>query len=128
MAQDLPLIPSVANYRFNTSLDGVAYIIDVRFNDRESAWYMNLLAEDETPIRQGMKLVLGTLIGGRSASASFPQGSFAMLDQSGEKADADFDDLGVRVLLQFIPFTDLDELAEEETVERGVIIPQSLIS
>ena len=126
MAQQLPLIPSVANYQFGTTLDGVAFIIEIRFNDREVAWYMNLLADDETPIRQGIKLVLGTLLGGRSASAAFPDGSFVLSDLSGAGLDATFDDMGDRVVLQYIPVDELIAATDTESgaTSGGIIIPE----
>ena len=102
--------PSFPFYRFGTTIDGIAYLIDVRWNSRSGdtgAWFLDLLAEDETPIRVGMKLVLGTLIGGRSALASFPDGSFSAVDLTGQDVDALFDDMGVRVMIWFI--TTLDE-------------------
>lgn len=103
MTQQLPLQPSVANYRFGTTLDGTPYIIDIYWNSRSSTWYMDLLGEDEVPIRNSMRLVLGTLIGGRSADARFPSGSFLVVDLSGADIDAGFNDMGVRIMVWYIP-------------------------
>lgn len=100
--QQLPLIPSEPNYRFGTALNGKQVIIDVRWNGRDEAWYLDLLTEDEEPIRTGMKVVLGTILGGRSANADFPVGVFVASDLSGEGREATLDDLGVRVLVHFM--------------------------
>lgn len=128
MAQQLPLQPSTANYQFGTSLDAVAYIIRIRWNDRESAWYMDLLDESETPIRNGIKLVLGTLLGGRSAVANFPPGSFMLTDLADSGTDPTYDDMGVRVVLWYITQAELDSVTETGTAGAlgtgGIVIPE----
>lgn len=102
MPSALPLVPSVFNYRVGTSFEGVQYLVDVRWNGRDAAWYLDLLEEDETPVRLGMKVVLGAVIGGRAfADADFPAGVLIASDLSNEGRDATFDDLGTRVLVYF---------------------------
>lgn len=119
MAQQLPLIPSEANYEFSTVLDDVPYIVGVRWNGREGKWYMDLFEEDGTAIRRGMAVVLGTLIGGRSASAKFPEGTFSANDLSGDDADAGFDDLGERVQVWFVPESDIDAATDTNASVAG---------
>lgn len=101
MPQLLPLIPSVPNYRVSTTLDGEQYILDVRWNGRDEAWYLDLLAEDETPIRRGMKVVLGVPLGARSVDLAFPDGFLLASDLSGAGREAGLDDLGARVRVYF---------------------------
>jgi hypothetical protein len=108
MAQQLPLVPAIANYDFATVLGGTTYVFNVYWNARDAAWYLDLLAEDETPIRHGVKILLGSPLGRRSASPLFPAGVLLASDLSGENLDATFDDLGTRVVVYF--FT-ADELA-----------------
>ena len=103
----LPFAPSIADYRVGTTLDGVQYILDVRWNGRDSAWFFDFLAEDETPIRRGIKVVLGTSLGGRTADAAFPRGIIIAADLSGAGRDAGFDDIGTRVLVYFFPLSEL---------------------
>ena len=108
-AQQLPMQPSVPFYRFGTTIDGIAYLVDVRWNARSGdtgAWFLDLLTEDETQIRVGMKLVQGTMIGGRSALEGFPDGSLSAVDLTGQDVDAFFDDMGVRVMIWFITAED----------------------
>jgi len=97
----LDVVPSIPNYRFTSDLEGVTYIFDLRWNARAQAWFMDLLEEDETPIRHGMKLVLGTLIGSDTKSDKMPPGRFVVEDASGENTDATLDDFGVRVFLYY---------------------------
>ena len=108
--QELPLVPSVAFQRVSTQLEDVQFILDVRWNGRDDAWYMDLLAEDEEPIKVGMKITLGTLLGARSANAEFPVGVFLVIDTSGEDVNATFDDFGDRVVVMYVPAAEVADL------------------
>lgn len=109
MPQRLPLIPSVPAYQFGTTLDGIQYLFNIRWNTREEAWYMDILKEDETPIRHGIKVTLGSFLGRRSVNPDFPPGVLMAYDTSQENRDAGFDDLGTRVVVFFYT---LDEFRE----------------
>lgn len=106
-AVTLPLVPSIPNYRFGTQLDGVQYIIDVRWNGRDGAWYMDFLQADETPIKYGIKIVLGATLGGLVTDPAFPPGVLIAVDQTGNGREATLDDLGSRVLVVYIPAADI---------------------
>lgn len=103
----LPLVPSLPNYRLGVALSGVQYLIDMRWNARDGAWYMDLLAEDETPIRRGIKVVLGILLGGREVNAEFPPGVFQAHDLTNRGAEAGLADLGDRVVVYYYTFVEL---------------------
>lgn len=109
MPVEIPLVPSVPNYRRTTTIEDSTYIFDVRWNARESAWYFDLLEEDETPIRIGLKIVLGTFIGRTCHHPLFQAGAFIALDSSGENRDPGLDDLGfgARVALTYWTVEDL---------------------
>jgi hypothetical protein len=108
----LPLVPSVGNYRVGTTLDGTQYILDVLWNSREEAWYLDILAEDETVILIGSKIALGAYIGRRNTSPLFPHGTFFIQDLSGAGAEATYDDLGTRVVVDFWTAAELEEALE----------------
>lgn len=101
----LPLQPSNPNYRVGTTLDGEAFLFDMRWNERDQAWYMDILLDDdeETPLRRGVKVVIGSLLGNRCTSSRFPKGALVVVDTSGERRDAGLDDLGTRVQVHFFP-------------------------
>lgn len=111
MPQILPLQPSNPHYRFGTTLAEEPYLIDIRWNGREGAWYMDILSEDEDRIASGLKLVLGGPIGDLSPSNDFPAGHFYLFDASRTGTEATFEDLGVRVNLYFYTEQDLEEIA-----------------
>lgn len=106
-ALELPLAPTFSNYRFASTIEGTPYLFDVRWNTRDAAWYMDVLEVDQTPIQHGIKLVLGAYLGRRSNHRLFLNGVFVMVDTSGARRDATYDDLGTRVILEYIPVLEL---------------------
>lgn len=110
MPQILPLVPSVAAYRVGTQLDGDQFILDVRWNSRADAWFLDILSEAEEPIRMGIKIVLGTLLGRRCVDPRFPNGLLIASDLSNAGREATFDDMGVRVVVFFYPATEVAAL------------------
>jgi hypothetical protein len=102
----IPLQPSIPNYRVGTALEGVQYTLDVRWNGRDEAWYLDLLLEDETPVVHGLKLVLGAAIGSGITNPDFPPGVFVCRDLSNEGRDAGLDDMGTRVVVYFFPHSE----------------------
>lgn len=107
MAEKMDFVPSIPNSRFSTALSGTQYIIVQRWNARDGAWFFDLLAEDETPIAYGIKIVLGVLLGGRNVNDEFPLGVFEAHDLTGSGVEAGLDDLGTRVVVYYYPFEGL---------------------
>lgn len=107
MPESLPLFPSEPNYRVSVVLAGTLYVLDVRWNGRDEAWYLDVSTEDGNPIRTGIKVVLGALLGGRVVSDDFPLGVFQAVDTTNAGAEAGFDDLGDRVQIYFYSFDEL---------------------
>lgn len=105
--QQLPLTAEFPNYRVATTLAGSVYLLDVRWNARDAAWYMDILADDETVLAAGIKIVLGSLLGGRYTSPRLPAGILMACDLAGTGVDAGVDDLGARVAVYFTPIEDL---------------------
>jgi hypothetical protein len=101
---EIPLRADFPCYEFQPELDGVTYTLRVRWNSRESAWYMNISTEDGQIIAAGVKLMLGLPLGSRvrPIDARMPQGLFFLLDTSGQTAEADEADLGGRVKLFYL--------------------------
>ena len=110
MPVKLDFVPAVPNYRFGTTLDGIPYIFDVRWNGRDRAWYFDLLEEDETIIITGITVVLGAILDGRSAADSIPLGAIIAADLASSGTDATFDDIGDRVGVYFYTAAELDAL------------------
>lgn len=103
----IPFRPSIGRYRFVTVIDEVQYVFKVRWNSQDAAWYFDVLEFDETPIVEGVKIVLGTYLARRSNHDLFLQG--VMLARSRELVHADpgFDDLGVTVVVYYYTRADM---------------------
>ena len=108
MAKALPFEPSTPFYTVSTTLSGTVYILNVRWNGRDEAWYFDLLASDGSPIRIGIKVVLGALLGGRCVDPRFPPGRIIAGDLSGEGRDATIDDIGRRVMVYYYENAELE--------------------
>lgn len=108
MPVQLPLDPVNPNYRVGTVLGGEQFILDIRWNGRDGAWYMDILAEDEDPIVQSLKLVLGSVPGLSCVDPRAPRGIFEVVDLSGAGIDAKVDDLGTRVIVLFFEVEEVD--------------------
>lgn len=99
MAQLIPIDPGESDQQITTTLDGVTYVLRVRWNTRDAAWYLDAWERDgSTAIAYGVKIVVGIMLGGAIAHPLFMSGVFA-LDTSKTDLDPGFNDLGSRVLL-----------------------------
>ena len=101
MPETLPLQPSIPFYSVGTTLSGLPFVLNMRWNGRDSAWYMDILTVDETPIAHGLKLVLGAIVSRRVVSESMPPGVFTVNDLSGAGREATLDDMGTRVIVNY---------------------------
>lgn len=107
MIVEIPFQPSIGLYRFGTPIDDSSYVFDVRWNSRDAAWYFDVREADLTPIVYGVKIVLGTYLGRRKNHRLFRRGVMVATDTTGQGREATFDDLGARVVVRWIPQTDL---------------------
>lgn len=116
MTVELQLAPSVPDQRFTTTLVGVTFAMRVRWNSRDESWYLSIYDLLGNRIRVGIRLMLGTFLRS-NARADFPAGSFRMVDTSGQKLDARFDDLGTRVKLKFTSHREVRTLRADAGLE-----------
>ena len=93
----VPFIPSLNNYRLGVVFGTVRFYFLTRWNARDNAWYFDLLAEDDSVILVGVKVVLGGPLCRRSSHVWFRTNVLRVIDTSGSGRDADYDDLGGRV-------------------------------
>lgn len=97
----LPFIPSDPHYDFETTIEDVPYSFEVRWNERDLAWYFDISESDGTAVARGLKIVIGSYPGRYSTHELFQRGVFSIIDTSGEYEDAAFDDLGTRVQVRY---------------------------
>lgn len=96
--------PVQPRFRVGTTLAGVPYVLDLRWNGRAGRWLMDIRDAEANPIRVGVAVVLGALLGRLSVDPRFPRGVLFAADLSGEQREAGLDDLGTRVVVYFATF------------------------
>lgn len=106
----LPFVPSFPNYRVSTTLEGVQYIFDVRWNARAESWYCDISTEADVRIKSGVKVVLGAPLGKRGGSADMPPGVFIANDTTGAGQEATIADLGTRVEVIYLTLEEIEAI------------------
>lgn len=97
MADLIPFAPSIPFQDFGLTFDGTLFVFNARWNQRAGAWYFDVFEDDQIPVIQGIKIVLGAYLGRRCNHRLFRTGVFVAVDLSGAGRDATLDDLGTRV-------------------------------
>lgn len=110
----IPVLQSVPDYVMGITLDDVQYGMHIYWNDRDAAWYFDVLDASNNPIALGIKVVLRFYLGRTTQAGPFATGVIMAMDTSGTDVEAGFDDFGARVQLVYIPVADL--LAFQTTV------------
>jgi len=113
MPEALPVTPSVPNYTVGVVLDDRAYVLGMRWDSRDSAWYLDVMDEDEDPIRMGIKVVLDAALGRDCTDPRFPQGIITASDTSNQDLEATIDDMGARVGLFYYTVDEFRAMFEE---------------
>jgi hypothetical protein len=100
----------VSHFDMQVTLDDVTYTLEFRWNNRISAWFMNVLDGDGEEARMlGLRCVVDFGIPQDIVDRS-PPGLFVFVDTGsavGQGEDPGFDDLGSRVQLWYIPEAEL---------------------
>jgi hypothetical protein len=107
MSLTIPLRPDLTHYDLGITLDGVAYLLELRWNTREEAWYLDLRLEDGTDVVTGLKVVVSFPLGRRSQHPKCPPGILLAVDTSGGQKDPGIADLGDRVQLLYFERAEL---------------------
>jgi hypothetical protein len=116
---ELTLKPLLPHYDLTTTLDGVSYTLEFRWNTRDSSWFMSIRLEDGTDVVNGVKVVVGYPLGFRSRHASRPPGMFQALDTSGKKQDPGINDLGARVRLYYFDLAEVNAVRSDLGLAEG---------
>jgi hypothetical protein len=111
MGTRIGFVPSDGNYRINQALtlaDGTkTYTFDVRWNTRANAWYFDMYDPDGIIMVAGVKVVLNTPLGRRSAHPFFSNNAIIAIDSAVPRRDPGFDDISERVEIWHLTATDI---------------------
>lgn len=88
--------------RFQTTLDGVVFTIILKKNLRDESWSFDLLTQDETPIKYGIKLVNAFPLLRLIADRTRPPGEMLAIDTTGILQLPNLDQLGTEVVLTYV--------------------------
>jgi hypothetical protein len=92
------------------AMDGTDYILDFRFNERESCWYFDILQIDGTELLKGIKVVCEVpLLEDYKANPLMPQGEMLASASGADKSPPGLTELGEgkRVELVYATVEDL---------------------
>lgn len=84
-----------------TTLDGIAYVFEFKFNNRLNKWIMDILTTSNEIIVSGIIMQTNLPLLQNYYHLDIPQGDLFCVDMENENKDAEIDDLGTRVLLMY---------------------------
>lgn len=104
----IPVLQNTPHWRQRVALDGSDYLLDFFWNARGGAWYMSLFAADETPLVQGLRLVVNRpLLRRFRATPGLPPGEFLVYDGTGKLDAPGYNDLGPTTPLVYFEASEL---------------------
>lgn len=102
MIHFIPTSQTESNYRQITTLDGVDYILNFRWNQREGRWYMTLSTASDGVIQGPVKVVADWPLVYPQQDPPLPPGTLLAFDTTGEGIDPGLSDFGTRVRLMYL--------------------------
>lgn len=101
----VPTTPGLPFYTQKTRLDGVDYILEFRYNQREDRWYLSISDSEEIPILTGLKLVCNwPLLHSYQYDPRVPPGELMAIDLSGDDTPPGLNELGDGLRVQLTYF------------------------
>lgn len=102
MALTIALAPGLPSYRQRTVLDGVEYVLDLRWSQREARWYLDLRSSSGALLVGGIKLVVNwPLLYRFRGIAGLPPGELMAADVRPTPTDPRLAELGDVVQLVY---------------------------
>ncbi len=97
----IPVPIDQPSFRQVVPLDGLNYILDLRWSERANGWFLDLFDDAEDPIRTGIRLVANWNLLRLIADERVPRGVLMALASGGD-ADPTFETLGTEVSLVYV--------------------------
>lgn len=105
MAFEIPIVADVPHFDFQVELDGTSFTLELAWNMRDEAWYLNLLTEEGEMLLSSRKVVADLPLWSRSVDPRMPAGELFAVETSGTLADPGLDDLGLGRRVRLIYFS-----------------------
>lgn len=106
MSTKIPLRSDLPHFDLQAELDGTVYTLELRWNVRDEAWYLDVLDETSETNLWSAKAVVNFPIGSHVPDRQ-PPGALVFVDTSGQNAEAGIHDLGERVQLLYFSAAEL---------------------
>lgn len=89
-------------YAIEIELDGVIFKLQFKFNNRDSAWYLDILDIDENHLRSGIRVVNDWALLRLWKQVSRPAGEIIPVADEQQSGPAGVDELGASVILTYV--------------------------
>jgi hypothetical protein len=101
-AFELHTHPEIRNYEYETELDGVVFRLRLKFNSRDSAWYLSIFREG-VEVRSGIKVVSDwDILRAWSDTENRPAGSILAVNLGEETSVPGESELGSRLPFVYV--------------------------
>ena len=111
MIVTIALAPGVPSYRQRTVLDGVEYVLELRWSQRERRWYLDMRDVNGHPLVIGMKLVANWPLLYRFRTVrGLPPGELIVLSTRWPPRDPGLDELGATVRLAYVSANEIADM------------------
>jgi hypothetical protein len=104
---ELPTESDNPRYSFSIELDGSEFKVRLEWNDRASAWFLDLSDGAGALLVSSRRVTVGFPLLSRFRIAVMPLGDLSAIDTSGLGVDPGYSDLGARVRLVYTPVAEL---------------------
>ena len=95
-------------YSYNIDLEDQSYTFSIHWNEYDVAWYLDILGVSNGIDFPGIKMVVGqNLI---KPYAILELGALYIIDGEAEGLDPDYDNIGTRYMLYYVPTTNPDAI------------------
>lgn len=98
----IPVRSDFNAYRMQVTLDSVVFTLVFKQNLRNATWTMDVLQQDETPIRHGIKVVTAFPLLRLIQQLARPDGELVAIDTTGQDLLANLEQLGTEVVLTYV--------------------------
>jgi hypothetical protein len=101
---EIPVSIDTPLYSQRVTLDGIEYLFQFDWNDRENRWYFSLFLIDGTPLATGIKIVANWPLLRRFTGETIPAGVLIATDISPMNGESPtYSELGGRVKFLYHP-------------------------
>jgi hypothetical protein len=99
---EIPTRFDIYEYNFQVDLDGTKYELQMRYNQREDSWWLDLYDTDRNPIRTGVKIVSDWILFRTSGYRDIPPGAIIAVDTKQVPYRPTLEEIGQDVILTWI--------------------------